>query len=192
MGPQQAEDPQALASPQSILRSASCRGSGAGTHNAHPGWGGRLGRRAAPEENSPGVFWPILTSVLPNLIPVWTECSRELASVGQTCGPPCSPWPRARSHPGHVAATRKSNGKDTAQPGAPAQNNRVWAKSTERRTHPWPMRPPRHSTAIVDTKSREKSLNKCHTLNLSSYPEEFSSQSIDQACHTYVPKSKPG
>ena len=47
-----------------------------------------------------------------------------------------------------------------------------------------------HTTAIVDTKSRDKSLSKCLRLALSSYPEEFFSWFVDWACHTYVPKPK--
>ena len=47
-----------------------------------------------------------------------------------------------------------------------------------------------HSTAIVDTKSRDKSLSKRLRLILSSYPEEFFLRFVDWACHTYVPKPK--
>ena len=64
------------------------------------------------------------------------------------------------------------------------------AKSTERKIRPWPMRPPRHSTAIADTKSRDKSLSKRLRLAVSSYPEEFFSWFLDRVCHTYIPKPK--
>ena len=66
-------------------------------------------------------------------------------------------------------------------------NNWDWTKFTERKSRPWPMRPPRDSTAIVDNKSRDKSLSKRLTLALLLYPEEFSSRSVDRACHTYFP-----
>ena len=39
--------------------------------------------------------------------------------------------------------------------------------------------------------SRDKYLSKSLTLALFSYPEEFSSWSGDQCCHTYDPKHKP-
>ena len=47
-----------------------------------------------------------------------------------------------------------------------------------------------HSTAIVDTKSRDQSLSKRLRLTLSSYPEELFSWFVYWACHTYVPKPK--
>ena len=52
------------------------------------------------------------------------------------------------------------------------------------------MRPPLHSTAILDTKSRHKSLSNSLTLALISHPEELPSGSIDRACHTLGPKPK--
>ena len=70
------------------------------------------------------------------------------------------------------------------------KNNCDRTKSPERKIRPWPMRLPRHSTAISDTKSRDKSLSKCLRLALSLYPEEFFSWFIDRACHTYLPKAK--
>ena len=63
-------------------------------------------------------------------------------------------------------------------------------KSPERETRPWPMRPPLHSTAILDTKSRDKSLSNRLTLALISHPEELPSGPIDRACHTLGPKLK--
>ena len=45
----------------------------------------------------------------------------------------CSPWPRALSRPGHVAATRKSNGKHAAHTGALAQ----WSVQGEQLKDGW-------------------------------------------------------
>ena len=53
------------------------------------------------------------------------------------------------------------------------KNNWDRAKSTESKIRPWPRRPPQHSTAIADTKSRDKSLSTRLRLAHSSYPEEF-------------------
>ena len=53
------------------------------------------------------------------------------------------------------------------------KNNWDRAKSTESKIRPWPMTPPQHSTAIADTKSRDKSLSTRLRLGHSSYPEEF-------------------
>ena len=47
-----------------------------------------------------------------------------------------------------------------------------------------------HSTATVDTKSRDKILSKRLRLALSSFPEKFFSWLVYWACHTYVPKPK--
>ena len=66
------------------------------------------------------------------------------------------------------------------------KNNWDRAKSTERKIRPWPMRPPRHSTAIAETKSRDKSLSKHLRLAHSSYPEEFF-----MVCRSGVPCLRP-
>ena len=53
------------------------------------------------------------------------------------------------------------------------------------------MESPGNFTTMSDTISRDKNLSKSLTLALFSYPEEFSSWSVDQSCHTYDPKHKP-
>ena len=52
------------------------------------------------------------------------------------------------------------------------------------------MKSPGNFTTMSDTISRDKNLSKSLTLALFSYPEEFSSWSVDQSCHTYDPKDK--
>lgn len=65
------------------------------------------------------------------------------------------------------------------------------AKPPESKTRPFPMKSPGNFTTMSDTISRDKNLSKSLTLALFSYPEEFSSWSVDQSCHTYDPKHKP-
>ena len=49
----------------------------------------------------------------------------------------------------------------------------------------------RNSTALLDTKSRDRSLKKGRTLALHSNPEQLPSRSVDGACHTLGPKPEP-
>lgn len=65
------------------------------------------------------------------------------------------------------------------------------AKPPESKTRPFPMKSPGNFTTMSDTISRDKNLSKSLTLALFSYPEVFSSWSVDQSCHTYDPKHKP-
>ena len=65
------------------------------------------------------------------------------------------------------------------------------ANTPESKTRPFPMKSPGNFTTMSDTISRDKLLRKSLTLALVSYPEEFSSGSVDQSCHTYDPKHKP-
>ena len=65
------------------------------------------------------------------------------------------------------------------------------AKPPENNTHPFPMKSPENFTTMCDTIFTDKDLSKSLTLALFSYPEEVSSCSVDQSCHTYDPKHKP-
>ena len=53
------------------------------------------------------------------------------------------------------------------------------------------MKSPGNFMTMNGMKCRDKYLSKSLTLALFSYPEEFSSWSEDQSCHTYDPKHKP-
>ena len=64
-------------------------------------------------------------------------------------------------------------------------------KTPEIKTRSFPMKSPGSFTTMSDTVSRDKHLRKSLTLALYSYPEEFSSWSVDQSCLTYDPKHKP-
>ena len=70
-------------------------------------------------------------------------------------------------------------------------NSLVRAKPPESKTRPFPMKSPGNFTTMSDTISRDKNLSKSLTLALFSLPDEFSSWSGDQSCHTYDPKHKP-
>ena len=65
------------------------------------------------------------------------------------------------------------------------------AKPPESKTRPFPMKSPGNFTTMSDTISRDRNLSKSLTLALFSYPEESTSWSVDQSCHTYDPKHKP-
>ena len=65
------------------------------------------------------------------------------------------------------------------------------AKPPQSKTRPFPMKSPGNFTTMCDTIYRDKILRKSLTLALFSYPEEFSSWSVDKSCHTYDPKHKP-
>ena len=58
------------------------------------------------------------------------------------------------------------------------------------KTRPFPLKSPGNFTTMCDTIFTDKILSKSLTLALFSYPEEFSSWSVDQSCHTYDLKHK--
>ena len=65
------------------------------------------------------------------------------------------------------------------------------AKPPKTTTLPFSMKSPGYFMTMNGTISRDKNLSKSLTLALFSYPEEFSSWSVDHSCHTYDPKHNP-